>query len=108
MEEAFLGGVGPFALEGAQTRAFGGEHVVRGLEAGFFASNVCFCDGFAARSKGLPRGTDGGEAGEEGHEEDADDADAFEAGLGEGLLGFRGLVEFAPVQEPFSAPPESK
>ena len=97
LEEAFLGCVGDFAFERTQTGAFGGEHVVRGLEAGFFASNVCFCDGSRLRAKGLPKGTDGSETGEEGHEGDADDADAFEAGLGERLLGLRILVEVPPV-----------
>jgi len=108
LEEAFLRRVGHFALKGAQARAFGGEHVVRGLEAGFFAGKVGFGDGFGAGTKGLPRGADGGEAGEEGHEGDADDTNALEAGLGEGLLGFGVLVKVAPVQEPFSTPPEPK
>ncbi len=97
LEEALLRRVGHFTLEGAQARAFGREHVVRGLEAGFFAGNVCVGDGFGACAERLPRGADGREAGEEGHEGDADDADAFEAGLGEGLLGWGVLVEVAPV-----------
>lgn len=97
LEESFLGRVGHFALEGAQAGAFGREHIVCGLEAGFFASKVCFGDRFGAGAKGLPRGANGGEAGEEGHEGDADDTNAFEAGLDEGLLGVGTLVKVAPV-----------
>lgn len=69
------------AFESAQTREFGGEHVVCGCHSGFFAGDIRLGDWSRAVQEILPGRAGGCEAGQERHECDTNDTDTLQAGF---------------------------